>query len=162
MTSENTTPEDPQTAANPNPGQPREMPLAARRLVMIGGLALPVGLVAGPFLLPAQLLAVAGIVLLAVAFSYRAGEHWFSRWPLAVAIAGGLWLAATAAYYASIMIAADASAPLPGFAQTLYNAGVACFVVMAIATAAAVARRTLAKRRLRSKSSSAAGGGSEP
>lgn len=151
MTSENTTPEDPQTAANPTPGQPRDMPLAARRLLMIGGLALPVGLLAGPFLLPAQLLAVAGIVVLAVAFSYRAGEHWFSRWPLAVAIAGGLWLAATAAYYASIMVAADASAPLPGFAQIFYNAGVACFAVMAIATATGVACRTLAKRRLRSQ-----------
>ena len=55
---------------------------------MVGGLCIPVGLVAGPFLLPAQLLAVAGIVLLAVALSYRAGTRWFSRWSMAVAITG--------------------------------------------------------------------------
>lgn len=147
MTPENTMPEGPQGAASPTPGQSGGMPLAARRLLMIGGLCLPVGLVAGPFLLPAQLLALAGIVLLAVAFSYRAGKRWFSRWSMAVAIAGVLWLAATAAYYASIMIAADAAAPLPGFAQLLFNAGAVCFAVMAVAAVTAVALRMLASRR---------------
>ncbi|WP_148258201.1 hypothetical protein [Pseudarthrobacter phenanthrenivorans] len=147
MTSENTTPEAPRTAANPTPAQSGGMPLAARRLLMIGGLCLPVGLIAGPFLLPAQLLAVAGVVLLAVAVSYQAGKRWFSRWSVAIVVAGGLWLAATAAYYASIMIAADVSAPLPGFAQILYNAGAVCFAAMAIAAVTAIVLRMLAGRR---------------
>lgn len=123
------------------------MPLGARRLVMIGGVCLPAGLVAGPFLLPAQLLAVAGIVMLAVAMSFRAGQHWFSRWSLAVTLAGVLWLAATAAYYATIMIAADAAAPLPGFAQALFNAGAVFFAVMTVTAVTATVLRILARRR---------------
>lgn len=146
MTAEKTTPEEPQQAAGPA-ARPGGMPLAARRLLMIGGLCLPVGFVAGPFLLPAQLLAVAGIILLAAAVSYRPAERWFSRWSLAVTIAGVLWLAATAAYYATIMIAADASALLPGFAQALFNAGAVFFAVMAGAALTAIALRMLANRR---------------
>ncbi|MCQ6273335.1 hypothetical protein M8J71_23110 [Pseudarthrobacter sp. R1] len=146
MTAENTTPGDPAGAAD-SAVPPEGMPLAGRRLLMVGGFCIPVGLVAGPFLLPAQLLAVAGIVLLAVALSYRPGPRWFSRWSIAVAVAGVLWLAATAAYYATIMIAADASAPLPGTAQVLYNAGAGFFALMAVATVTAVVLRTLTNRR---------------
>ena len=146
MTAENTPPKDPARAAGRS-APPEGMPLAGRRLLMVGGLCIPVGLVAGPFLLPAQLLAVAGIVLLAVALSYRAGPRWFSRWSMAVAVAGGLWLAATAAYYATIIIAADASAPLPGTAQVLYNAGAVFFALMVVATVTAVVLRILANRR---------------
>lgn len=122
------------------------MPLGARRLLMIGGLCVPVGLVAGPYLLPAQMLAVAGIVLLAIALSHRAGKRWFSRWSLAVTVTGLLWLAATAAYYATIMLAADAAAPLPVFAQVFFNAGAVFFAAMAGATVTAVAIRMLTNR----------------
>ncbi|MDE8669992.1 hypothetical protein PY310_15530 [Pseudarthrobacter sp. H3Y2-7] len=146
MTAENTTPEDLQRAAGPTPG-PAGMPLGGRRLLMIGGLCIPVGLVAGPYLLPAQLLTVVGIVLLAVALSYRAGKRWFSRWSLAVTVAGALWLAATAAYHATIMIAADAAAPLPGVAQVLFNTGAVFFAAMAVTTITAVVMRMLANRR---------------
>ena len=146
MTAENTAPEDPAgTASSSAPSE--GMPLAGRRLLMVGGLCIPVGLVAGPFLLPAQLLAVAGVVLVAVALSYRSGSRWFSRWSLAVAVAGGLWLAATAAYYTTIMIAADASAPLPAAAQVLYSAGAVFFALMAMAAVTAVVLRILATRR---------------
>ena len=146
MTAENTAPEDPAgTASSSAPSE--GMPLAGRRLLMLGGLCIPVGLVAGPFLLPAQLLAVAGVVLVAAALSYRSGSRWFSRWSLAVAVAGGLWLAATAAYYTTIMIAADASAPLPAAAQVLYSAGAVFFALMAMAAVTAVVLRILANRR---------------
>lgn len=147
MTMENAVPEDQGRAAGraaPSEG----MPLGGRRLVMVGGLCIPVGLVAGPFLLPAQLLAVAGIVLLAVALSFRPGPRWFSRWSMAIAVAGALWLAATAAYYTTIMVAADASAPLPGSAQVLYNVGAVFFAVMAVPTVTAPVLRILANSRM--------------
>ncbi|WP_455837004.1 hypothetical protein [Pseudarthrobacter siccitolerans] len=129
------------------PARSGGMPLACRRLLMIGGICIPAGLVAGPYLLPAQLLAVAGIVLLAIALSYGPGHRWFWRWSLAVALAGGLWLVATAAYYVTIMIAADAAAPLPAFAQVLFTAGAVCFAAMAVATLTGTALRILAGRR---------------
>ena len=85
------------------------MPLGARRLLMIGGLCVPGGLVAGSYLIGAQLLAVAGVVMVAVALSYRAGGPWFSRLSWAVTGAGLLWLAATAAFLGVIVIAADSN-----------------------------------------------------
>lgn len=145
MTAENTAHGDPARAAGRS-APPEGMPLAGRRLLIVGGLSIPIGLIAGPFLLPSQLLAVAGVVLLEVAVSYRPGPRWFSRWSLAVAITGTLWLAATAAYYAAIMIAADASARLPGAAQVLYNAGAVFFALMVLASVTAVVLRILANR----------------
>ncbi|MGY4544027.1 hypothetical protein ACVWY0_003970 [Arthrobacter sp. UYNi723] len=141
---ENTTQADTPRAAGPGAGA---MPLGARQLLMIGGLCVPVGLVAGPYLLLAQLLAPAGVAMVAVALSYRAQQPWFSRWSWTVAAAGVLWVAATATYYASIMIAADASAPLPGSAQMLYNAGTVFFAVMAAATLTAIVLRMISARR---------------
>lgn len=140
---ENTTPADTR-AAGPGAGA---MPLGARRLLMIGGLCVPVGLVAGPYLLLAQLLAPAGVAMVAVALSYRAQTPWFSRWSWTVTAAGVFWVAATAAYYVSIMIAADASTPLPGSAQTLYNAGTVFFAVMAAAALVAMVLRMIRARR---------------
>ncbi|MFF1385675.1 hypothetical protein ACFVWT_19155 [Arthrobacter sp. NPDC058288] len=145
MTAENTTPDPAQATAVPGP--PATMPLGARRLIMIGGLCVPVGLVAGPYLLGAQLLAVAGVVLVAVALSYSAQAPWFSRLSWVVSAAGALWLAATAAYWGSIVAAADSSAPAPGFAPALFNAGTGSFIVMACAAAAAVALRMVRARR---------------
>ncbi|WJH26683.1 hypothetical protein [Pseudarthrobacter defluvii] len=145
MTAENTMAEGPHRPAAPS--RASGMPLGCRRLLMVGGICVPIGLVAGPFLLPAQLLAVAGIVLLAVALSHGPGERWFWRWSLAVAAAGGLWLAATAAYYITIMVAAEASAPLPVFAQGLFTAGAVSVAVMAVAALTAALLRMLANRR---------------
>ncbi|UKA56722.1 hypothetical protein LFT45_22890 (plasmid) [Arthrobacter sp. FW305-BF8] len=123
------------------------MPLGARRLILLGGLAIPVGLVGGPYLLGAQLLAAAGVVLIAVAFSYRATGPWFSKLSWAAAAAGTLWIACSAGYWASLITAADSSAPLPWFTPVLFNAGVACFIVMACASVGGVVLRTVRGRR---------------
>jgi hypothetical protein len=125
------------------------MPLGARRLLMIGGLCVPVGLVAGPLVLGAQLLAVAGVVMAAAALSYRVDGRWFSRWSWLVTAAGALWLAATAAYWGSIIVAADSSAPAPGLAPALFIAGTACFAVMAATALTAMTLRVVRSRRQR-------------
>ena len=110
MTKETTTARNSSGAAAVQ-DKPGAMPLGARRLFMIGGLCVPVGLVAGPYLLGAQLLAVAGVILVAVALSYRVGSPWFSRLSWVAGAAGALWLAFTAAYWGVIIAAADSSAP---------------------------------------------------
>ena len=107
----------------------------------------PVGLVAGPYLLGAQLLAVAGVILVAVALSYRVGWRWFSRLSWAAGVAGALWLVCTAGYWGSIIAAADSSVPPPGFAPVLFTAGVVSFVVMAGAAVTAMALRMVLSRR---------------
>lgn len=145
MTAENTTPDPAQAAAVP--GKPAMMPLGARRQIMIGGLCVPVGLVGGPYLLGAQLLAVTGVILVAVALSYSAETPWFSRLSWVVTGAGALWLATTAAYWGSIITAADSSAPAPGYAPALFNAGTGSFIVMACAAVAAIALRMVRARR---------------
>lgn len=123
------------------------MPLAGRRLVLVGGLSIPVGLVAGPFLLGMQLLTVIGVVAIAVALSYRHGTVWFSRWSWVTACAGLVWTGATVAYWLSIIAAADASVPAPPVSSVLFYVGVAAFVLMAGAVlAAAVARYTHRRR----------------
>ena len=142
MTTEDKTPLNAQSSVA-IPDTRAGMPLGARRLFMIGGLCVPVGLVGGSYLFGAQLLAVAGVVMIAVALSYRVSGSWF--WPLswATAAAGGLWFVFVAAYYLAIITAADASAPLPGYAPVLFTAGVACVAVMAAAAVAAVAVRMI-------------------
>lgn len=127
--------------------RPGAMPLGPRRLFMIGGLCVPVGLVAGPYLLGAQLLAVAGVILVAVALSYRSGVPWFSRLSGVASAAGALWLACTAAYWGAIIAAADSSVPPPGFAPVLFAAGVVSCVVMAGAAVTAMALRMVRSRR---------------
>lgn len=146
MTKETTTARESAGAAvvQDNPGA---MPLGARRLFMIGGLCVPVGLVAGPYLLGAQLLAVAGVILVAVALSYRSGVPWFSRLSWVATAAGALWMAGTAAYWGAIIAAADSSVPPPGFAPVLFAAGVVSFVVMAGTVGTAMALRMLRSRR---------------
>ncbi len=117
------------------------MPLGARRLVLIGGLCVPVGLVAGPYLLGLQILAVGGVVAVAVALSYGPGRTWFSRWSWLTVAAGAVWMAATIAYWGTIVAAADASAPLSGWSPVLFNIGVGGLVIMAAATAGGVLTR---------------------
>jgi hypothetical protein len=117
------------------------MPLGVRRLVLIGGLCIPVGLVGGSYLLGLQLLALGGLTLIAVALAYRAGRAWFSRLSWVAAVAGVLWAAFTAAYWVAIIVAADASAPLPGYAAVLFNSGAVCVAVMVTAAAAGMVRR---------------------
>ncbi|MFY9633442.1 MAG: hypothetical protein WAL27_01840 [Cellulosimicrobium cellulans] len=132
-------------------GKTTGMPLGARRLVLIGGLSIPVGLVAGPYLFGIQLIAVAGVVAVSVALSHGIGPAWFTRWPRLTAAAGGAWIAATIGYWLTIMAAADASAPAPEMSSVLFYTGVAAFTVMA----AAVLAGTLARFRSRRLSSDA-------
>ena len=145
MNAKNTTPTDMEPKV-PVPETPGRMPLGARRLLLIGGLCIPVGLVSGPYLLGAQLLAVAGVVMVAVSCSYGPSAAWFWRWSWATAAAGALWIAFTLAYWASAIMAAESSRPAPGFAPVLFNVGLGCFVVMAGAAAAASIRRILSSR----------------
>ncbi|MEE2523833.1 hypothetical protein V1639_14665 [Pseudarthrobacter sp. J75] len=117
------------------------MPLGARRLVLIGGLAIAVGLVAGPFLFGLQLIAVAGMVAVSVALSHGTGTSWFTRWPRMTTAAGGAWIAATVSYWLTIKAAADAAAPVSEASSVLFYIGVAAFVVMAIAVLAGTVAR---------------------
>ncbi|MET1065936.1 MAG: hypothetical protein ABWX85_13360 [Arthrobacter sp.] len=57
------------------------------------------------------------------------------------AVAGVLWAAFTAAYWVVIILAADASAPLPGYAAVLFSAGAVCVAVMVAAAAAGMVHR---------------------
>lgn len=133
--------------AAPVPSAAGRMPLGARRLLLVAALCVPVGLVAGPYVPGAQLLSVAGIVMVAVAVSYREDGPWFWRLSAAVTATGALWLAATAAYLASIIVAADSLAPAPAFAPLLFNLGVGFFLMMALCVAAAVTLRVIRARR---------------
>lgn len=127
-------------------GKTTGMPLGARRLVLIGGLCIPVGLVAGPYLFGIQLLAVAGVVAVSVALSHGIGPAWFTRWPRLTAAAGGAWIAATIGYWLTIMAAADASAPAPEMSSVLFYTGVAAFIVMAAAVVAGTVARFRSRR----------------
>lgn len=147
MTEENTTARD-RSRAVAVQDKPGAMPLGARRLFMIGGLCVPVGLVAGPYLLGAQLLAVAGIIMVAVALCYRVGSgRWFSRLSWVAGAAGALWMAGTAAYWGAVIAAADLSVPSPGFAPFLFTAGAVSFVVMVGAAVTAMAWPMVRSRR---------------
>ncbi|AFR31247.1 putative integral membrane protein (plasmid) [Arthrobacter sp. Rue61a] len=123
------------------------MPLGARRLVLIGGLCVPVGLVAGPYLFGLQLVAVAGVIAVAVALSYRRGQAWFSRWSWLAAAAGALWMVATVAYWLSIMAAVDGSSAPSGLPTVLFYLGMAALAVMACGTIAGWISRGLSDRR---------------
>lgn len=124
------------------------MPLGARRLVLMGGLGVPVGLVAGPYLFGIQLLAVAGVVAICVALSYRRGTVWFSGWSWLTACAGLVWTGFTVAYWLTVITAADASAPVPAVSSVLFYAGFATCVLMAGAVLAAAVSRYRERRRL--------------
>lgn len=134
---------NPAVASQPgsDPGRTSGMPLGARRLVLIGGLAIPVGLVAGPFLFGLQLIAVAGIVTVSVALSYGKDTSWFTGWPRLTAAAGGAWIAATVGYWMTIRAAADAAAPVAEASSVLFSTGVAAFVAMAVTVLAGTVAR---------------------
>ncbi len=126
--------------------QPGRMPLGARRLLMTGALSVPAGLLAGPYILGGQLLALAGLTMVAAALSYGSEGSWFSRWSWATTTAGVLWLAATAAYWGSTIAAAEASAQAPTFAPALFTTGSASFGIMTLATVIAMTRRAARTR----------------
>lgn len=132
----------PPTAA---PGRSGQMPLGARRLLLIGGLAILGGLLTAPYLFGLQLLAVGGAVTVAVGLAYKPGTAWFAGWARLTAAAGGLWAASTIAYWATVVGAAETSAQLSDWSPALRTTGAAFFVIMAAAVAAA----TLARFRLR-------------
>lgn len=123
------------------------MPLGARRLVLIGALCVPVGLVATPYMFGTQLVAVAGIVAVSVALSYRRGRAWFSPYSWVAAASGVLWMAATIAYWLSIMAAADAAVSAPGLSSALFYLGLAGMLIMAAGTIAGWISRSLSGRR---------------
>jgi hypothetical protein len=124
------------------------MPLSARRLVLIAGACILVGILAGRFLFAGLILAAAGLTVLAVALSYGSGSRWFSPVSWVVCVAGGFWTAATAGYWLSVSTAADASAKVPAIASLLFYGGVACFVIMAGGVLTAIVLRTVQARKL--------------
>lgn len=129
-------------------GRTTGMPLGARRLVLVGGLCIPVGLLAGPYLFGVQLLAVAGVVAVSIALSYGLGPAWFTRWPRLAAAAGGAWIAATISYWLTVVAAADAPdlALAPEVSSVLFFTGVAAFTVMAAAVLAGTVARVRSRR----------------
>lgn len=141
---------NPATAAQPgnDPARPSGMPLGARRLLLLGGLSIPIGLVAGPYLFGIQLLSVAGVVAVSVALSYQIGRPWFRLWPRLTAAAGAAWTAATISYWVTVVTAADSSAPAPDASPTVFNIGVAAFVAMALIVLAGTVARFRSRRRL--------------
>ncbi|MET4901643.1 hypothetical protein PV760_13305 [Paenarthrobacter sp. CC6] len=138
---------DPGASRSPAPEDAAKMPLGARRLVLIGGLCIPVGLVAGPYLFGLQLVAVAGVVAVAIALSYRRGQSWFSRWSWLATAGGALWVIATVAYWLSIMAAVDGSSSPSSLPTVLFYSGLAALAVMAFGTIAGWTLRSLSDRR---------------
>lgn len=110
------------------------MPLGARRLVLIGGLLIPLDLVAGPYLYGLQLLAVAGPAAVAIRLSYQRGPSWFSLWSSLTAVTGGSWLAATAVYWLSILAASNGTVSTADLSSDLFAAasGALLFTAAAI------------------------------
>ena len=138
----------PATASQPgnDPARPSRMPLGARRLLLIGGLSIPIGLLAGPYLFGLQLLTVAGVVAVSVALSHQIGHPWFRLWSRLTAAAGAVWIAATIGYWVTILTAADSSAPAPEASSALFNIGVAAFVTMALTVLAGTVARFRSRR----------------
>ncbi|MGY4542642.1 Na+/phosphate symporter [Arthrobacter sp. UYNi723] len=122
------------------------MPLAARRIVLIGAACVLVGILAGRFVFGGLVLASAGTGTLAVALSYSAGLRWFSPLSWLVSIAGAIWTAATAGYWWVITAAADASAAAPAIAPALFYIGVGAVVTMAAGLLAATILRIVRSR----------------
>jgi len=122
------------------------MPLAARRLVMIAGGCILVGILAGRFLFAGLVLAAAGVTVLAVALSYRSGGRWFAPVSWTVSVAGGVWTTATAGYWLSVSAAADASEQVPAIVPALFYIGVGSLVVMAGGVLTAAVLRTVRRK----------------
>lgn len=123
------------------------MPLTARRLVLIAAGCILVGILAGRFLFAGLILAAAGITVLAVALSYRAGDRWFSPLSWVVSAAGGLWTAATAGYWLSVTAATNATQEAPAIVPALSSIGTGSFVIMAGGVLAAAVLRTVQRRK---------------
>ncbi|WP_455836956.1 hypothetical protein [Pseudarthrobacter siccitolerans] len=104
-------------------------------------MCIPIGLVAGPFFFGIQIIAVAGIVAVSVALSHGNGKAWFALWPRLTTVAGVAWIAATIAYWLSIMAAADAAVPASEASSVLFSIGVGAFAVMAVAVLAGTVAR---------------------
>ncbi|WP_167510481.1 hypothetical protein [Paenarthrobacter nitroguajacolicus] len=138
---------NPDASRSAAPADAGKMPLGARRLVLIGGLCIPVGLVAGPYLFGLQLVAVAGVVAVAIALSYRRGQSWFSRWSWLTTAAGALWVTATVVYWLSIVAAVDGSSSPSSLPTVLFYLGMAALTVMVFGTIAGWTSRLLSDRR---------------
>lgn len=123
------------------------MPLGARRIMLIGGFCIPVGLIATAYMFGAQLLLVAGIAAVAVALSHQVGPRWFARWSWLTTLAGAAWLAITGAYWLAIISAAEASGPPTSLPTILFAVGVGAFAVMAAGTLGGCTSRYLRNRR---------------
>lgn len=134
-------------AAEPIAVGQAQMPLGARRLVLIGSLAVLAGVLAGRFYFGGLVLASAGTTLLALALSYQPGKSWFSRLSWIVVSAGALWTMATAGYWWLIDAAAVASSGPPENASLLFYFGTGALVVMLAAVLAAAIRRAAGGRR---------------
>ncbi|MDP9989024.1 hypothetical protein QMY03_09360 [Arthrobacter sp. KFRI-F3372] len=109
-------------------------------------MCIPIGLVAGPFLFGIQIIAVAGIVAVSVALSHGNGKAWFTRWPRLTTAAGVAWIAATIAYWLTIMVAADAVVPVSKASSVFFSVGIAAFAMMAAAVLASTVARVKSGR----------------
>lgn len=123
------------------------MPLAARRLILIGSLGVLAGVLAGRYYFGGLVLAAAAITLVALGLSYQAGTSWFSRLSWLVVAAGALWTMATAGYWWLINAAADASSGPAENASLLLFLGTGALVVMVSAVLSAAILRINRGRR---------------
>lgn len=139
----------PDTKSTPDQPPAAAMPLGAKRLFILGCLAVLCGVVAGRFVFVGLLLAVAGLAGVAVALSYGTGETWFGRMPRAVAAAGALWIAVTAGYGGTVSPAASRSGATQGLAGPLLLAGWVAFALVCGLVLAAIAGRLLGSRNSR-------------
>lgn len=144
MTNQDETIRGPQPSSAPL--SEARMPLSARRLVLIAGVCILAGILAGRFLFAGLVLAAAGVTVLAVALSYRAGGKWFSPVSWVVSVSGGLWTAATAGYWLSVSAAAGASEEVPAIVPALSYAGLGFLVIMAGGVLTAAVLRTVRRR----------------
>lgn len=121
-------------------------PLWSRRLILIGAVCIPVGLLGGSYVLLVQLVAVAGIAMIAMGMSYGAQPPVFSRWTRGVGALGALWVLFTAGYLVAVMAAADFNMESGALVPVLYNGGLACAIAMAVVAVIAISRRAVAQR----------------
>lgn len=126
------------------------MPLGLGRLVLIGVLSVLAGLLVGPFVFGVQVIALAGVVLIAVSMSYDLKRSGMAPLMWVAATAGIIWSGATVAYWWVVVSTVETSSPqpAPAWVSTVFIVGVCGFGIMLATAVAASVRRAIQKRRL--------------
>lgn len=137
----------PSPAGDSGAEDPSRMPVAARRLVLLGCAGVLLGVLVGRFLFGGLVLAAAGIVAIAVALSYRADRPWFWSLSWFVCLTGICWTAITAAYGWLISNANPAASSSTVSTSFLFYTGAVALVLMTGGVLTAAVLRAAARRR---------------